>query len=72
MSGMEISRFQENEACRGCEFLQECRELKQPRRTSCWIRHCRQKYWKPKLKAEADERNLTQEELAEQREEIRK
>ena len=67
----DITWFSENDACRGCEHLDECREAKAPRRTSCWIRFCRDKYWKPKLKAAADERNLTQEELEEQREEIR-
>lgn len=42
--------FQENEACQGCECLENCREAKEPRRTSCWIRFCRERYWKPKLK----------------------
>ena len=45
----ETITFRENEACEGCEHLQQCREDRKPRRTSCWIRHCRQKYWEPKL-----------------------
>lgn len=40
--------FQENEACAGCEWLQQCREEKKPRRTSCAIRMFR-KYWAQEL-----------------------
>jgi len=49
VSGENITWFSENDACRGCENLEECREAKAPRRTSCWIRFCRDRYWKPKL-----------------------
>lgn len=49
MNTQERERFQENEACEGCPHLQKCREGKEPRRTSCWIRFCRDRYWKPQL-----------------------
>lgn len=40
--------FRENEACRGCEHLEDCRRERKPRRTSCAIRMFR-KYWEPQL-----------------------
>ena len=49
MNEEDKPRFQENEACRDCEWLEICRAAKAPMRTSCWIRFCRERYWKPKL-----------------------
>ena len=49
MKEEDMSRFRENEACQGCEHLEECREAQAPRRTSCWIRFYRERYWKPTL-----------------------
>lgn len=48
MSTQERELFQENEACAGCEWLEDCRREKQPRRTSCAIRMFR-KYWAKEL-----------------------
>lgn len=45
----ETIRFRENEACADCPNLKACREAETPRRTSCWIRHCREKYWEQQL-----------------------
>lgn len=42
-------RFEENGACLTCEFLEDCRAENKPR-VSCWIRFCRDRYWKPMLK----------------------
>lgn len=44
--------FEETAACRECDFLEECRKEKQPQRVSCWIRFCRDRYWKPMLETE--------------------
>lgn len=49
MNEEDITWFRENDACRSCEHLEDCREARVPRRTSCWIRFCRDRYWKPKL-----------------------
>lgn len=44
------ARFEENGACRSCEFLEDCRAENKPLRVSCWIRFCRDRYWQPMLK----------------------
>ena len=49
MNEENITWFRESEVCRDCPHLEECRETKRPRRTSCWIRHCQKKYWEPQL-----------------------
>lgn len=48
MSTEDRELFRENEACAGCEWLEQCREEKKPRRTSCAIRMFR-KYWQQEL-----------------------